>query len=1452
MKSGLIFQSLFHKGQLFLMQQQTEGSICDTDQVMSNVPLLNPLLSCVFEIVVVLFVLSKAYWRDRYLSHFSPESLEKEEEDSGASIATSVQPEEYCFSGPPEAKNNLPAERKYMLHQKRANKVRGNEHLPHQIAFMPTNLGYRSAAEAIVRDVNHSNTLRRRRRARLNQIQNQKINLEPEDLTQESLNSSLNTNTLNTNTNSPEGEGKFYSEDLFQKSADVNDNNIIVTEEEEILEDDGNLISKQTESQEKENNIPPFVTVTGVPLPTVNDTVLKKPNNKQAYLDLCEKECCFHRVELICCFYSLIETLIFLLALLLKRRDFFPLPARLHLLSRAGIMIASPTLAKLIPAASHSLRTNLDIMSVFISLCFFFSWVHLVLLDAVGVDRGTQKLFGGGALCSGAFSFWSMATTGSFPGEMLDEFYALRWSAWLHVVTMVLLCTILMQFLLATVMSEYSDSMKAQYVDYQEKRKQALQAAFGEIATLQHIKNANNINNNNNNNLNNLNMSESNNYNENENDNRSQMNICNYNIASLGPQQSKDFNLHSEGLSLSLLNSTKSISQSLSSNAQDNLNLSHQSRRQLINESLQHCHSGKPETQSEEEEKIYGVTLPSLRRLVRSINSMPYNFEKVRGTYIDLVFTLLDSDCNGYVDKDEWFQVCEVLQSNIWVTRQDSRLMGFLEGVGGLVKIEEEDLTSLESSEAQDLVKESANLKLNMSNHNEEDQKNNNNNNYRRRASLTRDDLSKSNSVATQGSVATQQQNLRSSSSSSNSSSNSCLKLTSKTLHKCFFQPLARRLFFCLKSIQQYWVLSGRLSNVMYFILAFNSLIVVAEDLHERHHHSEDAVFRRERHATFADLELCFSLIYVSETLLKISTLSWAEYWYSSGVAGDSNRFDFLTSWLLLIAAMIDDEAEWLLKLVGVSTNDQEDGDQVLTFLRISRFLNLLRVLKLIQLLKKTSSYRMIFTAVEDLYSACEDVVALLFVTLFTFASVGTAVWGGTDLGRHTNFRTPEFSGLLDPEVNTRLKEAGALHPTSSFQSQQLKFDASVHTISRISGASQTSLSVLNFNDLFLSLLNCFQIWVNTTDPSITEAMDVSYEGPKFFCLLLEFLNENLVLPYISEGLLGQTKEHKNRLQLPVTSIRYGLMFQVCFFFIFTSIVGNIFIVWIIQIVGCVIQEKKDEEKQRSQSQRSSEEIQKVNINLNTNNICNTSSSYNLNVTGARLSSSDEEFFEELSETAPLLKAKQSYRPASRLDQVSFLRKKSAPESLNLINIKTSDKSNESHLLGPPSEHHQSSAETVLLTQVHVLDESSEMEPGPVSSSSSNNINNFFEELVEENSPGNTNINGTTTTEFFGALQEEQLNLLRRKTEFREEMNIMRKSSSNSSNNLLNGPGPTITSSRRATTATRTPLRVVGSQDNVGLLEIGERLEQEGLVLRSRENKSTLQQRMRKKVLDSS
>ena len=289
---------------------------------------------------------------------------------------------------------------------------------------------------------------------------------------------------------------------------------------------------------------------------------------------------------------------------------------------------------------------------------------------------------------------------------------------------------------------------------------------------------------------------------------------------------------------------------------------------------------------------------------------------------------------------------------------------------------------------------------------------------------------------------------------------------------------------------------------------------------------------------------------------------------------------------------------------------------------------------------------------------------------------------------------------------------------------------------------------------------------VNTSDGVLIRAMDVAYEGPKFLCSALLTLNKSLIVPFISVGLFGQEADSPHTFQLPITSIRYGLMFQVLFFFVFTSIIGNIFVVWIIQVVGCVHGERKEEEEARQRTLNLSESENGEGVLNGGNDDLNSSSSYE----------------------------EGGSPPQKKKGNPEILEQNNTPENCLIVS----------------REKTQSS-----------LDTSPEELDGLLQSVVRSSSQRIFEQDVfeKEEKPRTTSVSFAQVE----AVQKEA-------TRLDSPSKIARRSSQKGG--ILSG-------------------RILAQNEhNRTLVEIGEKLEAEGLVLRTRDSKKSLQQRMRRKVFE--
>merc|ERR1719230_1016146 len=153
----------------------------------------------------------------------------------------------------------------------------------------------------------------------------------------------------------------------------------------------------------------------------------------------------------------------------------------------------------------------------------------------------------------------------------------------------------------------------------------------------------------------------------------------------------------------------------------------------------------------------------------------------------------------------------------------------------------------------------------------------------------------------------------------------------------------------------------------MNYVLMVNLLLVVNESVYDLYGWSETVLME--------NLELTFSFIYVMEVGLMLSVYSFGQYWSLR-----SNQFDFCTTWLLLGSSVLDEVAS------------SSSGSNVKRYMNILRLLRLLRVIKQ---LKRLEEVQFMVTTISTLVTASQDILSLLCILLFFFASMSVQLWGG-------------------------------------------------------------------------------------------------------------------------------------------------------------------------------------------------------------------------------------------------------------------------------------------------------------------------------------------------------------------------------------------------------------------------------------------------------------------------
>lgn len=160
---------------------------------------------------------------------------------------------------------------------------------------------------------------------------------------------------------------------------------------------------------------------------------------------------------------------------------------------------------------------------------------------------------------------------------------------------------------------------------------------------------------------------------------------------------------------------------------------------------------------------------------------------------------------------------------------------------------------------------------------------------------------------------------------------------------------------------------AGTFDKLMTWILMSNLMLVVIESSYDINGMEEPGILQ--------DLELWYALIYVSEVCCKLSVEAWSEY-----TSFNSNKFDFMTTWLLLASSIAD------LLLEGNTSAE------------VKRYMNILRLLRLLRVMKQLKNFKTFTRMVETVYRlvlASTDILTLLGVVVFFFTTLSVQLWGG-------------------------------------------------------------------------------------------------------------------------------------------------------------------------------------------------------------------------------------------------------------------------------------------------------------------------------------------------------------------------------------------------------------------------------------------------------------------------
>jgi len=133
-----------------------------------------------------------------------------------------------------------------------------------------------------------------------------------------------------------------------------------------------------------------------------------------------------------------------------------------------------------------------------------------------------------------------------------------------------------------------------------------------------------------------------------------------------------------------------------------------------------------------------------------------------------------------------------------------------------------------------------------------------------------------------------------------------------------------------------------------------------------------------------------FTLVYIGEVAIKLSVKSFSEYW-SSG----PNQFDFFTTLLLT--------GTTLLKYIPFAAVQAD----------LAHYANLLRLLRLLRVVKKLKQYprvQFMCSTVVRMVEQAGDIISLLGVLLFAFATFSVNFFGGELYEGHPQLEDTEYA----------------------------------------------------------------------------------------------------------------------------------------------------------------------------------------------------------------------------------------------------------------------------------------------------------------------------------------------------------------------------------------------------------------------------------------------------------
>lgn len=176
----------------------------------------------------------------------------------------------------------------------------------------------------------------------------------------------------------------------------------------------------------------------------------------------------------------------------------------------------------------------------------------------------------------------------------------------------------------------------------------------------------------------------------------------------------------------------------------------------------------------------------------------------------------------------------------------------------------------------------------------------------------------------------------------------------------------------------------GRIDTFFNTVLVVNTVAIAIEGVYDINKLQEPFFIQV--------VDVVFAFIYLAEVVMKLSVVSFEEYWQEM-----ANRFDFVSSILLAAGGVF---------LVASLVSPDGGGAAHLFF-----YLTLLRLLRVIRLVAKVEAFQNLCLSIRRMFVASADVLALNVIVAMLWASIGILMYGGLLHANNENLKGTAYVG---------------------------------------------------------------------------------------------------------------------------------------------------------------------------------------------------------------------------------------------------------------------------------------------------------------------------------------------------------------------------------------------------------------------------------------------------------